>query len=285
MWKKVAVQQNKLSENVGTRVNAEESASSLQLALENPAVLAKVAEYEEALKDECAERKNVVGVVFVVNGKMTGAEVYGSNALFQKAWPKLLNSAATEALAEKSAKSQATAPSAREVERFLACGGEPQASPAARDGELRRVREGIANDVTEANGEADGRSVELNSHGIESACETPIISGRRTASLGERCCPDASTSRRLNPIDRRPRRDVIAPVGSAIPDGQAVPPVEGQAFQTRRPTQHPRQSPQHQPNGWSGRPRHRVPRSQPRQRHHPQELYQALASREAIARG
>ena len=55
-------------------------------------------------RERVARRKNVVGVVFVVNGKMTGAEVYGSNTLFQKAWPKLLNSAATEALAEKSAK-------------------------------------------------------------------------------------------------------------------------------------------------------------------------------------
>ena len=105
MWKNVAVQQQKLSENVGMRVNAPESASSLQLALENPAVLAKVGEYEEALKNECAKRKNVVGVVFVINGKMTGAEVYGSSTLFEKAWPKLLNSAATEALAEKNTKS------------------------------------------------------------------------------------------------------------------------------------------------------------------------------------
>ena len=52
VWKNVAVQQDKLSENVGKRVNAEESASSLQLALENPAVLAKVGEYEEALRDD-----------------------------------------------------------------------------------------------------------------------------------------------------------------------------------------------------------------------------------------
>ena len=53
----------------------------------------------------------------------SGAEVYGSNALFQKAWPKLLNSAATEALAEKTHKPHPSAPSAKQVERFLAYGG------------------------------------------------------------------------------------------------------------------------------------------------------------------
>jgi hypothetical protein len=138
VWKNVAVQQQKLSENVGIRVNAPESASSLQLALENPALLAKVGEYEEALKDECAKRKNVVGVVFVINGKLSGAEIYGSSALFEKAWPKLLNSAATEALAEKSTRSHVAVPSAKEVERFLACGGETQPVPVNLDrGEIR----------------------------------------------------------------------------------------------------------------------------------------------------
>ena len=155
VWKNVAVQQQKLSENVGIRVNAPESASSLQLALENPAVLAKVGEYEEALQNECAKRKNVVGVVFVINGKMTGAEVYGSSALFEKAWPKLLNSAATEALAEKNTRSHAAAPSAKEVERFLACGGGPQSAPAGREGDVRLIADGVANELTEA--DRDGR--------------------------------------------------------------------------------------------------------------------------------
>jgi ARG/rhodanese/phosphatase superfamily protein len=157
VWKNVAVAQDKLSENVGKRINAEESASSLQLSLENPAVIAMVSAYEDALRSECAKRKNVVGVVFAINGKMTGAEVYGSSALFEKAWPKLLNSAATEALAEKNARSHAAAPNAREVERFLACGGEPQAPPMGQEGGVRLIGDGVANDVTAANGEGRGR--------------------------------------------------------------------------------------------------------------------------------
>jgi hypothetical protein len=65
-----------------------------------------------------------------VNGQVTGAEVYASNALFRKAWPKLLNSAAVEAVAELTDKPSAAPPSVREVEYFLARG----ATPANRAG-------------------------------------------------------------------------------------------------------------------------------------------------------
>jgi hypothetical protein len=111
------------------RINAEESASSFQLALENGALQAKVADYEQALRAAGEAKKTVIGVVFAVNGKVTCAEVYGSNAIFQKAWPKLLNSAATEALAEKTSKALPPAPSAKEVERYLACAEREEAQP------------------------------------------------------------------------------------------------------------------------------------------------------------
>lgn len=157
VWKNVALNQDKLSHTIGYRVEATESKSSLQLALENPAVLAKVGEYEESLRDELTKRKNVVGVVFVVNGKMTSWDTYGSSAIFQKAWPKLLNSAATEALAEKNTRSHAAAPSAKEVERFLACGGGQQASPTDRakgreqDEQIFEIAVGVfGGEVTEA---------------------------------------------------------------------------------------------------------------------------------------
>ncbi len=123
VWEKVSENQRKYSENVGVVVNSPASPTSFQLALESPALAAKVAEYEAALKAAGEERAGVVGVVFVVNGQMTGAEVYGSSALFRKAWPKLLNAAAVEAVAERTDKATAAAPSAREIERFLASGG------------------------------------------------------------------------------------------------------------------------------------------------------------------
>ncbi|QJW95062.1 ARPP-1 family domain-containing protein [Frigoriglobus tundricola] len=129
VWQTVSENQNKLNATLQTTVNAAASPTSFQLTLEAPAVEAKVAEYEAALTP-AADRDGVVGVVFVVNGKVTGAEVYGSSALFRKAWPKLLNAAAVEAVRDRTDKLTAAPPSAREVERFLAYGA--TAEPAAR---------------------------------------------------------------------------------------------------------------------------------------------------------
>ena len=131
VWQTVSQNQDKLRVNVDAAVTANASPTSFQLALEAPVVQAKVAEYEAALKAAGADRAGVVGVVFVVNGQVTGAEVYGSCALFRKAWPKLLNAAAVEAAAGRTDKPTAAPPSAREVERFLAYGA--IAEPAGSD--------------------------------------------------------------------------------------------------------------------------------------------------------
>ncbi len=131
VWQKVAENQGKLRANVAGAVTADASPTSFQLTLESPAVLAKVTEYEAALKSAGENRTDIIGVVFVVNGHVTGAEVYGSNALFRKAWPKLLNAAAVEAVAERTDQPTAAAPSAREIERFLAYGANPE--PAGAD--------------------------------------------------------------------------------------------------------------------------------------------------------
>jgi hypothetical protein len=137
VWQGVNDNQNKLNERLKTSVNCPTSPTSFQLTLEAPAVQAKVAEYEAALKAAGADREGVIGVVFVVNGQVTGAEVYASNALFRKAWPKLLNSAAVEAVAELTDKPAAAPPSVREVEYFLARGAEPEPAVSGQQSNLR----------------------------------------------------------------------------------------------------------------------------------------------------
>ena len=120
VWQEVAANQSKLTKNVGTVVADPQSPTSLQLSLENPVVQAKVSEYERTLKASGENRTGVVGAVFVVNGKVASAEVYGSSGLFQKAWPKLLRAASAEAIADKKAGDNPAVPSCREVELFLA---------------------------------------------------------------------------------------------------------------------------------------------------------------------
>src|ERR1700674_2994142 len=100
VWENVKVAQDKLSENVGTRVNSTASASSLQLALENGKVQETADGYIKALFGIANSGDDVIGYVFAINGKVNSADIYGSNALFKKLWPKLLKANAIEAIAE-----------------------------------------------------------------------------------------------------------------------------------------------------------------------------------------
>ncbi len=136
VWANVTVNQDKLTKSLGVQVNAAASPTSLQLALENPAVQAKVDGYRQALRSAGGKR-GVVGAVFVVNGKVSSAEVYGSATLFQKAWPKLLKAASIEALAEKSTGVSPRPPAVEEVEEFLAMGGKAGEATLAINGQER----------------------------------------------------------------------------------------------------------------------------------------------------
>jgi hypothetical protein len=131
VWKNVEGNQTKLNDNLKATVNAAASPTSFQLTLEAPALRAKVTEYEAALRSAGEGRSDIIGAVFVVNGQITGAEVYGSNALFRKAWPKLLNSASVEAVADLTTKPTPSAPGVQEVERFLVLAAQP--GPAAQN--------------------------------------------------------------------------------------------------------------------------------------------------------
>ncbi|HSS22239.1 MAG TPA: DUF6569 family protein [Pyrinomonadaceae bacterium] len=100
VWQSVSEAQDKLSRNVGTRVNSEVSASSLQLAVENNKVQESAESYVNALGSIADRSDDVIGYVFAINGKVNSADIYGSNVLFRKLWPKLLKANAIEAIAE-----------------------------------------------------------------------------------------------------------------------------------------------------------------------------------------
>ena len=100
VWKQVEAAQGKISTNIGRPVNNEASPSSLQLALEDKDLRVKVAEYEAALAGAGGQQTDIIGMAVVVNGEVSGADVFGSADLFRKLYPKLLKAAATEAFAE-----------------------------------------------------------------------------------------------------------------------------------------------------------------------------------------
>jgi hypothetical protein len=130
VWDEVKKAQDKLSGKVGKSVNAKESPSSYQLTLEDKDLLAKVDAYVKALTKTIDGKDDAIGFAIVINGKVQGADVYGSAALFRKLWPKLLNAAAVDALAEFEKDKKFPALAAADVEKFMA---------AARDGQRKDV--------------------------------------------------------------------------------------------------------------------------------------------------
>ncbi len=120
VWSSVEAAQRKLSHSVGTDVRAPLSPSSLPLALENEAVRRRVAGYVDTLGGLLTDQPDAVGFAFAVNGLLNSADLYASPELFRKLWPKLLDAAALEALAEAHTPGVTCAiPSAKEVSAWL----------------------------------------------------------------------------------------------------------------------------------------------------------------------
>ncbi len=120
VWENVKKQQEKLAGTFNKPVVNAQSPTSLQLAIEDRAVTDGMAKYETALASVVRGSRSAVGYVIAVNGKVTGAEVYGSSAVLAKAWPKALKSAAVEALAEKNTAKDFTPATTETAVAFLA---------------------------------------------------------------------------------------------------------------------------------------------------------------------
>ena len=119
VWRNVAAIQEKLSMKLKKKVASEESQSSLQLALENKDLVAEQDRYVKALQAAGEAENDIVGYAIAVNGKIASADVYPSNALFKKLWPRLLKTAVTEAIGAEEVK-DVKAPAMADVELFLA---------------------------------------------------------------------------------------------------------------------------------------------------------------------
>jgi hypothetical protein len=120
VWAKVREAQQKLGRNVGQAVENKESPTSLQLTLEDKKLLEEVDKYVKEMAKAVEGKKDVIGYAVAINGKVEAADVYGSNALFLKLWPKLINGSAIEALAEKQKDKKFDVPTAEAVKTFLA---------------------------------------------------------------------------------------------------------------------------------------------------------------------
>lgn len=129
VWDEASSNTAKLSRNLKRSVADPVSASSFQLALEN--VEGDADALCKSLIDAVHGTDDVIGWAYAINGKVAGANIYGSHDLFLKLWPKLLRSGAVEAIAENpaDAKQPAATATAEDVRVFLAAAEQAPPKP------------------------------------------------------------------------------------------------------------------------------------------------------------
>lgn len=125
VWRSVSKVQEQLTAALAAPVASDKSETSLQLSLENKRLKEAKTALTSAIEPAGLAGDDIVGVVIAVNGRISSADVYPSNALFRKMWPKLAEAAAVEALASKPASAtadgtKAEPPKPEEVGQFLA---------------------------------------------------------------------------------------------------------------------------------------------------------------------
>lgn len=101
VWRSVNKVQDMLGAALSADVKSEKSRTSLQLALEHEKLKEAQTAYIAALESGVMTSDDVIGVVIAVDGRVSGADIYPSNALFRKMWPKIARAAATEALSTR----------------------------------------------------------------------------------------------------------------------------------------------------------------------------------------
>ena len=164
VWDSVASTQRKLSQGLNAPVASPQSASSLQLALENEKLKGAQTAFVGALQPVGEKEADVVGYVVAINGRMSSANLYPSNALFRKMWGKQLAAVVTEAIGEAggSSPAQTPPPAQAAATQFLADAekGKSYQRPVAA-GTLQEIRDADKFLYNEARA-ADGQWIHRN---------------------------------------------------------------------------------------------------------------------------
>ncbi|MDX2201375.1 MAG: DUF6569 family protein [Hyphomicrobiaceae bacterium] len=159
VWTEVARTQDKLRSGLGGEtVAAAQSATSLQLSLENDKLKSAREAYIKALQPAGESGDDIVGYIVAINGEITSANVYPSNGLFRKMWAKQLAASVTEAIGERDRKGPEVkpAPQPHTAEEFLAAAekgkAEVRATLAGMQQETRDADKSLYNETKRADG-------------------------------------------------------------------------------------------------------------------------------------
>lgn len=117
VWSEVHDAQEKLGAGLAKNVRSDQSPTSLPLALESQAVQETTALYLSKLLPIVRQSDDVIGFAFAINDELKSADVYSSKVMFKQFWPRLLKSAAVEAIATPAIKRE---PNALQIETVAA---------------------------------------------------------------------------------------------------------------------------------------------------------------------
>ena len=124
VWAGVATKVDKFSSHVrGGRAASPLSPSSLPMALENEDIRTKTRLYVESITSQTSPYVDAVGLVVVINGKVSSADLYRGRTLFAKLFPQLIDAAAIEALATSTDEGGEDQITTEEVETWLSNAG------------------------------------------------------------------------------------------------------------------------------------------------------------------
>jgi hypothetical protein len=145
VWDSVAASQTDIGSKLGHSVRSPDSATSLQLSLEDKKLGASVDEYVRNIEKQLPQQGDVVGYAVAVNGNVDSVDVFASPSLFGKMKGKLLKASAAEAVASKGDKPTA-APDANAVRALIA-----DAESGAAKAEKQNLRTKVTRKETNRN--------------------------------------------------------------------------------------------------------------------------------------
>jgi len=119
VWENVDVFQRSLTARLDKPVRSSLSQSSLELTLEDDDLKQALQPYLDILKPLGSLRQDLVGVAFALNGQITSVDIYASQGIFLKLWPKLLKAAASEALTKTEKDAKYTIPTSQALQYLL----------------------------------------------------------------------------------------------------------------------------------------------------------------------
>ena len=161
VWSEVARTQRMLGRSLGAATPPPSaSPSSMQLALENRQVSEAAEAYIHALARIVDGKPDVIGYAVAINGKVNSADMYASNDLFRRMWPKLLRASAVEAFADQRDRRDTAQVAAADVRNMLlsaAAGRESSKPVAARVVDVKKEADSVV--LFESRDKANGNWV------------------------------------------------------------------------------------------------------------------------------